>query len=503
MGTDYEYLQKQAMRIFARLLRRGRDRKAVRFEKKGFLRQPTAIQRMLIRLAVLGALVVAGGNDSGSRFTESAKRLPESFLQAQLDAAPAGAVVEVGPGRYIGDLVIGRPVRLIGHSRPEIVGSGRGTVVRVTASDVVIDGFDIDGVGGGSLSDDTSGIHVTGARVTIRDCHVRNSLFGIYLNGATGATIEGSTVTGFRDRAPGEQGSGVHVFNTQGFRLVGNDVRYSRDGFFIQASHHGFISGNTARELRYGLHYMSSDDNVFEDNRFEEGAAGAAIMYSKRIAFRRNAFVHSRGFTSVGLLLQTCEDVTAEDNLIADNRRGVFIEGTARSRFAGNLVARNDTALVVYGSVRDARFEGNALVANRSPLELVGRAADAVFDGNFWSEADEPDLDGDGIRDAPYRLTSVFDHLRANLTAADLFVGSPAAAALGLAERAFPVLAPTSAVDRHPLARVPALGPVPRPARPDAGLGVAGLAMSVGLLGVSAGVLASGRRPRGRPKVAP
>ena len=52
VGTDYEYLQKQAMRIFARLLRRGRDRKAVRFEKKGFLRQPTAIQRMLIRLAV-------------------------------------------------------------------------------------------------------------------------------------------------------------------------------------------------------------------------------------------------------------------------------------------------------------------------------------------------------------------------------------------------------------------------------------------------------------------
>ena len=39
-----------------------------------------------------------------------------------------------------------------------------------------------------------------------------------------------------------------------------------RDGFYIQSSSGGYIAHNTARDLRYGLHYMFSDDNVFEGN---------------------------------------------------------------------------------------------------------------------------------------------------------------------------------------------------------------------------------------------
>ena len=80
----------------------------------------------------------------------------------------------------------------------------------------------------------------------------------------------------------------------------------------------------------------------FEDNRFEDGAAGAALMYSKRLAFRRNRFLHNRGFASVGLLLKDCEDVVAEDNLIADNARGVFLEGSNRNAFRRNVIAVSD-----------------------------------------------------------------------------------------------------------------------------------------------------------------
>ena len=37
---------------------------------------------------------------------------------------------------------------------------------------------------------------------------------------------------------------------------------------------------------RYGLHYMYSDDNRFERNVFTMNAAGAAVMFSKRIVLR-------------------------------------------------------------------------------------------------------------------------------------------------------------------------------------------------------------------------
>jgi nitrous oxidase accessory protein len=98
------------------------------------------------------------------------------------------------------------------------------------------------------------------------------------------------------------------------------------------------------------------------------------------------------------------------------------------------------------------------------------------------------------MSDREYRLSSVFDHFRGNLTAADLFTQSVSAAALAAAERALPVLDPAPVADSRPLARPPRLPDVPRPpaatAGPDAtGLAVSTLALAAGML-----VFTRGRR---------
>lgn len=418
-------------------------------------------------------------------------------LQTRIDAAPAGSVVFVERGTYHGDLTISRPLTIIGRGRPLLVGSGKGTVVSIHADNVTFDGFDIDGLGGGDLGQDASGIHVAAKNVSIRNCAVRRTLFGIYLREADGIVVDGCEIRGIAGKAAGEKGSGIHVFDTHGFRLHNNDIADVRDGLYIQSSDHGRIIGNRARNLRYGLHYMYSDDNVFDENTFENGAAGAAVMYSRRIAFRRNRFLHNRGFASVGLLLKTCDDVVAEDNLIADNARGIFVEGSERNVFRRNIIAESDTAIVLYDSASANRFEGNSFVANLTPLMLVGRRTDTKFEGNYWSGNREPDLDGDGVSDRPYRLSTVFDHLRGNITAADLMAQGIAAKAIGAAEEAFPVLDEIRAVDPRPLARPPALPQVPR-AGNRSRRNHRGITASVGLLAAGVTVLMAGRRRKSR-----
>ena len=331
---------------------------------------------------------------------------------------------------------------------------------------MTIEGFAIDGRRGGDLSRDSAGVHSAARGTTLRDLEIRDALFGVYLREANGAVVERCRVRGIPGRDPGEKGSGIHAYNLEGFRFDDNEVVDVRDGLYLQNASKGTLSRNVARDVRYGLHYMFSDDNVFEDNTFENGAAGTAIMYSERLVFRRNRFLRNRGFASVGLLFQSCDDVLAEENLVADNARGVFIEGSHRVTLRRNVIAGSDVAVVLYDPDGGHRFEGNSFVGNMTPLDLVARQTDTVFLGNYWSGNDEPDLDGDGRSDRPYRLTSVFDHFRGNLTAADLLSDSFAAVAIGAAERAFPVLRLVPVEDASPLARPPLLPGVPRP---DAG----------------------------------
>jgi nitrous oxidase accessory protein len=450
-------------------------------------------------LVTAAALAVVGSQPdmaTSAPGTLEGRPRPEhaSPLQARIDAARPGERIVVAPGTYEGDLVIDKPIVLVGEGWPRLIGSGKGSVVRVRAAGVNIQGFEIDGRSGGDLGRDSSGIHIAAKNVRVSGCRIANALFGIYLREADGAVIERCAITGVPGRDPGEIGSGIHVWNTNGFTLTDNVVVGTRDGVYIQSSSHGTIRGNRARDLRYGLHYMFSDDNVFEDNTFENGAAGSALMYSHRIAFRRNRFVHNRGFASVGLLLKDCEDVVAEDNLIADNARGVFLEGTHRNTFRRNVIAMSDQAIVLYDSSRDTRFVGNAFLENFTPLWLVGRRTDTAFEGNYWSDHREPDLDGDSVADRPYRLSNVFDHFRGNLTAADLFARGPAAMAVGAAERAFPVLDAIPVVDSRPLARMPALPDVPTAPELDRVPATGTAVPALCLLLSGAGVLVAGRR---------
>jgi nitrous oxidase accessory protein len=417
-----------------------------------------------------------------------------SPLQARVDAAAPGARLEVGPGVYEGDLVLDRPVHLVGLGRPRLWGSGHGSVVRIRADGVLVEGFDIDGREGGDLGRDSAGVHVAARGATVRNCRIERALFGVYLREAPGARVEGNVVLGIRAKEPGEKGSGIHVWNTDGFVLEGNEVRDARDGFYIQSSPHGVIRRNVASDLRYALHYMFSDDNVFEENVFRDSAAGAVLMYSRRIEFRRNRLLHNRGFASVALLYKACDDIVAEDNLLADNARGVFMEGSYRNVFRRNVIAGSDAAIVLYDSCGEVRFEGNAFIGNLTSLDLVGRRTDTRFDGNYWSDNDEPDLDGDGRSDRPYVLGSLFDHLRGNLVAADLLAQSVAASALAAAERSFPVLAPIQAVDHAPLARLPALPAVPRAEDRPRDASPRGLAGSALAVAIGLSVLAVGGR---------
>ena len=256
----------------------------------------------------------------------------------------------------------------------------------------------------------------------LRDCRIRDALFGVYLREANGAVVERCRIRGIPGKDPGEKGSGIHVWNTEGFRFAGNEIVDVRDGLYIQPPRTASIRGNVARDLRYGLHYMFSDDNLFEDNTFENGAAGTAIMYSERIVFRRNRFLQQPRLRLGRPAVQDLRRRARRGQPDRRQRARHLPRGLAPHHvFRGNVVAGSDMAIVLYDSAADTGSRATRSSATCRRSTLVGaRAPTPSSTGNYWSDNDEPDLDGDGRSDRPYRLTSVFDHFRGNLTAADL-----------------------------------------------------------------------------------
>jgi nitrous oxidase accessory protein len=377
-------------------------------------------------------------------------------IQKAVDHAQSGDVIEVRAGVYNENVVIDKQLSLIGIDRPVLHGSGSGSVVVITADASVLRGFRVEH-SGGDLQTEDSGILLKSSNNQIEQNELTDILYGIYFYRSHGNTVRSNTISGRKEIAAGERGAGLHLWDSPNNIIEDNTISFMRDGLYIQSCNGNQIRRNHVSNLRYGVHYMFSDGNVFEDNFFENNVAGAAIMYSNHIEFRRNAFVHNRGFSSFGILFQECNELIAENNFIIDNATGIFMEALRRTRFRGNVIAQNDVGMQMFSNADENVFTGNNFVENLITLQLIGKSTTTRWSengsGNFWSSYDGYDMNEDGRGDVPQRVQDIFEYLAGNHPRLQIYLDSPAAKALAVAERTFPVLKGSQEIDPAPLMR--------------------------------------------------
>lgn len=411
-------------------------------------------QLQLKALPICLALALGGSSATAATLVVGGAGAQFQSVQAAIDAANAGDTVQVRAGAYAGNVTLNKQIALEGIGRPVLRGEGVASVVTVLANGCAIRGFIIER-SGGDLTREDSGILLKSSNNQIEDNELRDILYGIYLYSSHGNTLRRNRIRGRPELEEGDRGAGLHLWNSPDNIIDDNVISEARDGMYIQSSHDNQIRRNRVFNLRYGLHYMSSDGNVFEDNFFSNNVAGAAIMYSNHIEFRRNAFVHNRGFSSFGILFQECNELLAEENFIVDNATGIFMEALRKTTFRRNTIANNDVALQMFSSSDANVFTENNFVDNLSPLQLIGRSTTTKWSengrGNFWSDNDGYDLNEDGLGDVPLKIQNVFEQMEGNYPRLRLYLESPAARAMAVAEKTFPILRGSSEIDEAPL----------------------------------------------------
>ncbi|GAB7388141.1 hypothetical protein BSNK01_19780 [Bacillaceae bacterium] len=269
---------------------------------------------------ILWVMIFAAFSLAGGEQTIASSINP---LQQAIHQADEGEVIEISEGVYEGDLVIDKPVTLVGKGEVIIKGSGKDHVITITAPNVTLENLTVKN-SGTSLEQDQAAIKVLSDGNRLINLKISESLHGIYIQEGSNNVIKRNTIIGNEQLPRSRRGNGIHLFHSSHNQIVNNEIMHTRDGVYFSFSEETHVEGNKVHDNRYGLHYMYSDHNRFYRNLFYNNIGGAAIMYSNDIVLENNQFYSHQTIRSFGVLLQTSNEILMEKNTIALNQKGDF-----------------------------------------------------------------------------------------------------------------------------------------------------------------------------------
>lgn len=403
-----------------------------------------------IKQTAFGCLVLVLGLVAFCAHAAEWRVEPGQRIADAIARAASGDTVVVARGHYAENLKIDKPLRLLGENRPTISGGLSGDTLRVTAPDVTIEGMIIAN-SGGDLGKQDAGIYIQpGAhRARVRNCELTYNLFGLWIEKSNDVLIESNIITGKRDFYSSQRGNGIQLYNTEGAKIVGNNISFVRDAIYVDVSHHALFRGNRLHHSRYGSHYMNSYFNVWEGNESYLNRGGLALMDVRNQEVRNNI---AWGNSDHGIMLRSIQDSVIENNIVAGNARGFIVYDAEYITLRGNLVVDNQVGVHLSASSSHNIAEDNDFIANHEQIKYV--AASDVFwgvkEGNYWSNYLGWDRDGNGRGDIPHEANDMVDRLTWKHPMMKLLLGSPAVQTLRLIARQFPLLRAPSVVDTSP-----------------------------------------------------
>lgn len=401
-------------------------------------------------LALLG--LAAAASPAAAASLEVRPDGPHRSLKNAIAAAAPGDTIRVLGGTHReGPISIEKPLTLEGVNRPVLDGEFKHPLVRIAAPGVTLRGFQIIN-GGRSSTRELAGVFVDEARDFVIEANeLRDCDYGIYLSKTGPGLVSGNTLLGLSDLEI-NSGNGIHLWSCAGVRVRGNHVSGHRDGIYLEHAAGSVMEENIVEgNMRYGLHFMFSNDSLYRANRFTRNGAGVAVMYSRAVTMRENIFDQNWGSSSYGLLIKDVTDSDVSRNLFDRNSTGIYSQGATRIRFEANHFRENGWALRVMSNGSDNRFTANNFTRNSFDVGTNGDLADHRFERNYWDRYEGYDLRRDGVGDVPFRPVSLFAILTERVPASLFLMHSFMVRLLDRAEKAFPSITPDSVIDGAPV----------------------------------------------------
>lgn len=379
-------------------------------------------------------------------------------ISRALNAAKDGDLILIYKGVYAeGEILINKKVSLKGINRPVIDGKNKSQIIRIEADGVTIEGMEIRNAGYSS-SYDWAAIKVVNSRnVIIRNNRLFNNAAGVYLQNTTYSEISNNEIQGNTiDEV--ESGNAVHCWKRDHLSILNNSLTGHRDGLYFEFVTASLIQNNNSfKNLRYGIHFMFSNNDTYIHNTFRSNGAGVAVMFSKNVTMRYNQFEESWGSGAYRILLKEISDGVVEHNTFLRNTVGIYMEGTSRIFVSKNTFKANGWAMRVQASCVDNTITQNNYFGNTFDVGTNGELQLNKFINNYWDKYEGYDLNKDGYSDIHYMPVSLYSMIVEKMPTASVLLRSFMVTIMDKAERVIPSITPVELKDDKPFMKPLAL----------------------------------------------
>jgi len=395
---------------------------------------------LAIQLVVVASTLEVG---VGKQFTS---------IKSAVEASKDGDVILIHKGVYAeGEIFIAKELTLRGDNWPILDGKGRSQILRIESGSVVVEGLDLRNSGYSSTNDWGAIKVISSANVAIRNNRLFNNAFGIYFQNVSNSVIADNVVKGNTiDEV--NSGNAIHCWKSDNITIRNNNVSGHRDGIYFEFVTASLIENNlSTKNLRYGIHFMFSNNDTYRNNIFRSNGAGVAVMFSKKVTMIGNHFEESWGAGAYGILMKEISDGTVEGNTFLKNTVGIYMEGTSRINVSKNVFKSNGWAMRVQSSCENNNIINNNYFGNTFDVGTNGELQLNKFSSNYWDKYEGYDLNKDGFGDIHYMPVSLYSMIVEKMPTASILLRSFIVSIMDKAERLIPSITPVELKDDRPL----------------------------------------------------
>ncbi len=373
----------------------------------------------------------------------------KNILQDVIDKADENSIINLPKGVYKGDIVITKPLTIIGHpDGSTIYGSGTSTVIKIKSSFVTLKNLIIRHSGEMHQNLDSAVTLDNVKYIEVIDCDIDDCLFGIDMQNVTNSKIIGNRIKS-KDFDLGLRGDGLRLWYSNDNLIKGNHLIKTRD-MVVWYSMGNIIEENFGEYGRYSLHFMYTGANIVRNNTYEHNSVGIFFMYSRDTIATGNIIKNSLGATGMGIGLKEASNFTITNNTVIYCAQGFYIDWSPFEYEMRNLIENNNIlynaegmhfhAISLHNDIKNNNFVGNMEnVVNDSKKTQISQN---VWDGNYWDDYEGFDRDKDGIGDTPYQAYSYADKMWLYNPSVKFFYGSPVIAIIDFLAKLAPFSEP-------------------------------------------------------------